>query len=31
VSELIGRTVRAKVIREGDERELELVPAELDG
>jgi serine protease Do len=31
VSELIGRAVRAKVIREGSERELELVPAELDG
>ena len=31
VSETIGRAVRAKVIREGNERELELVPAELDG
>jgi S1-C subfamily serine protease len=31
VSELIGRAVRAKVIREGRERELELVPAELEG
>jgi S1-C subfamily serine protease len=31
VSELIGRAVRAKVVREGSERELELVPAELDG
>ncbi|HSC72923.1 MAG TPA: trypsin-like peptidase domain-containing protein [Gaiellaceae bacterium] len=31
VSELIGRAVRAKVMREGRERELELVPAELDG
>ena len=31
VSELIGRTVRAKVVREGRERNLELVPAELDG
>jgi serine protease Do len=30
VSELIGRSVRAKVIRAGRERELELVPAELD-
>jgi S1-C subfamily serine protease len=30
VSELIGRRVRAKVIREGREHELELVPAELD-
>jgi S1-C subfamily serine protease len=31
VSELIGRAVRAKVVRAGRERELELVPAELDG
>jgi serine protease Do len=31
VSDLIGRSVRAKVIREGREHELELVPAELDG
>jgi serine protease Do len=31
VSELIGRTVRAKVVREGRERDLELVPTELDG
>jgi len=31
VSELIGRALRAKVVREGRERELELVPAELDG
>jgi serine protease Do len=30
VDELIGRTVRAKVVREGRERELELVPAELE-
>jgi len=30
VSELIGRAVRAKVVREGRERELELVPSELD-
>jgi serine protease Do len=30
VSELIGRRVRAKIIRQGRERELELVPAELD-
>jgi serine protease Do len=30
VSELIGRAVRAKVVREGRERELELVPAELE-
>jgi S1-C subfamily serine protease len=31
LSELIGRSVRAKVIREGEEREIELVPAELEG
>jgi len=31
VSELIGRAVRAKVVREGREHELELVPAELEG
>jgi S1-C subfamily serine protease len=31
VSELIGRAVRAKVVREGREHELELVPSELDG
>jgi serine protease Do len=31
VGDLIGRAVRAKVIREGRERELQLVPAELDG
>jgi serine protease Do len=31
VSDLIGRAVRAKVIRRGREQELELVPAELDG
>jgi serine protease Do len=30
VGELIGRAVRAKVVREGQERELELVPAELE-
>src|SRR2546430_8313845 len=30
VSDLIGQAVTAKVIREGSERELELVPAELD-
>jgi len=30
VSELIGRSVRATVIREGRERELELIPVELD-
>jgi serine protease Do len=31
VTELIGQAVTAKVIREGRERELELVPAELEG
>ena len=31
VSEAIGRAVRAKVVRAGRERELELVPAELEG
>jgi hypothetical protein len=31
VGDLIGRAVRAKVIREGREHELDLVPAELDG
>jgi serine protease Do len=31
VGDLIGRAVRAKVIREGRERDLQLVPAELDG
>jgi S1-C subfamily serine protease len=31
VSELIGRAVRAKVVRQGQERDLELVPTELDG
>src|ERR687887_57771 len=30
VSELIGHSVRAKIIREGSEREIELVPAELE-
>jgi S1-C subfamily serine protease len=30
VAELIGTAVRARVIRNGDELELELVPAELD-
>jgi serine protease Do len=30
VSEVIGRAVRAKVVRAGRERELELVPAELE-
>ena len=31
VSEVIGRAVLAKVVRGGRERELELVPAELEG
>jgi serine protease Do len=31
VSEVIGRAIHAKVVREGREHELELVPAELDG
>jgi S1-C subfamily serine protease len=31
VSEVIGRAVRAKVVRGGREHELELVPAELEG
>jgi S1-C subfamily serine protease len=31
VGEVIGRAVRAKVVRAGRERELELVPAELEG
>jgi serine protease Do len=31
VGEVIGRAVRAKVVRGGREHELELVPAELDG
>ena len=30
VSELIGQPVSAKVVREGEEREIELVPAELE-
>ena len=30
VSELIGRAVRAKVVREGRERELDVVPSELE-
>jgi S1-C subfamily serine protease len=30
VGELIGRAVRARVVREGRERELEVVPSELD-
>jgi serine protease Do len=30
VSELIGRAVRARIVREGSEREVELVPAELE-
>jgi serine protease Do len=31
VDELIGRPVRAKIVRQGREQEVELVPAELDG
>jgi serine protease Do len=31
VGEVIGRAVRAKVVRGGRERELELVPVELEG
>src|SRR5437588_988802 len=31
VSELIGRSVRARVVREGREQDVEIVPAELDG
>ena len=31
VGDLIGARVRARVIREGGERELELVPIELVG
>ena len=31
VSEVIGRAIHAKVVREGREHQLELVPAELDG
>jgi S1-C subfamily serine protease len=31
VGEVIGRAVRARVVRGGRERELELVPAELEG
>jgi S1-C subfamily serine protease len=30
VSDLIGHSVHAKIIREGSEREIELVPGELD-
>ena len=30
VSELIGHAVRARVVREGRERELEVVPTELE-
>jgi len=30
VGDLIGHAVRAKVIREGRERDVELVPVELD-
>jgi hypothetical protein len=31
VGELIGSQVRARVLREGSERELDLVPVELVG
>jgi serine protease Do len=31
VDELIGRPVRARIVRQGREQEVELVPAELDG
>jgi serine protease Do len=31
VDELIGRPVRAKIVRQGREQEVEIVPAELDG
>jgi S1-C subfamily serine protease len=31
VDELIGRPVRAKIVRQGREEEVEIVPAELDG
>jgi serine protease Do len=31
VDELIGRPVRARIVRQGREREIEIVPAELDG
>jgi S1-C subfamily serine protease len=31
VNELIGRGVRARIVREGRELEIELIPAELDG
>ena len=30
VAELIGSKVHARVLRNGEDRELELVPAELD-
>ena len=30
VSELIGRPLRAKIVREGRERDVEIVPSELD-
>jgi S1-C subfamily serine protease len=31
VDELIGRPVRARIVRQGREQEVEIVPAELDG
>jgi len=31
VDELIGRPVRARIVRQGREQDVELVPAELDG
>jgi S1-C subfamily serine protease len=31
VDELIGRPVRARIVRQGREQEIEIVPAELDG
>jgi serine protease Do len=31
VDELIGRPVRAKIVRQGREQEVEIVPTELDG
>jgi hypothetical protein len=31
VDELIGRAVRAKIVRQGREQDVEIVPAELEG
>ena len=31
VDELIGRSVRAKIVRQGREQDVDIVPAELDG